>query len=283
MFIVEVDDNEDKENTSFVVNIYGLDTDKISIIKDKFLGLDDSYNFIPTKYGEILTDPCQKGKMYVEGLPITIDDDFSYGYNFKSQYVKLDRDRKEINHKELKDITSLAVAYMEKYDFNIVDKLIQSGGTDTDRIINKTVEVPDEFVYGYANYLKDKLSIKESDVVVTESSSKIIEELERQGENVIKVKKKIVEDIINKASDYSYNKLAEAESIVSSRTKEEEAWYDYKYSTYKSVRDWMIKYKTLLSDEAISELEDILSNIEPYRFELIREKVIKGEGENGEE
>lgn len=283
LFIVEVDKNENIGYTDFTINIYGLGSDKIAVIKDKFLGLGSSYNSIPTKYGEILTDPSQKGRMYVEGLPITVDDDFSYGYNFKAQYVKLDRDRKEINHKELKDITSLAVAYMEKYDFNVVDKLIQSGGTDTDRIINKTVEVPDEFVFGYANYLKDKLNISETDVIVTDSSTKVIDELEHMGENVVKVKKKIVEDILNKTSDYSYNKLVEAQSIVSSRTKEQDAWCEYEYSNYKSIRDWMIKYKNQLSETAIRDLQDILENMEPYRFDLIRDKVMEGELKDGEE
>lgn len=284
LFTVEVEDNVDNMGCNdFTISIHGFDSDKADIVKSKFLGLGSSYKSIPTKYGEILTDPCQKGKMYVEGLPITTDDDFNYGYNFKAQYVKLDRDRKDINHKELKDITSLAVAYMEKYDFSIVDNLIQSGGSDTDRIINRSVEVPDEFVYGYANYLKDKLDIKEKDVIVSDSSSKVIAELEHMGENVVKVKKKIIEDILNKTSDYSYNKLTEAESIVSSRTREEDAWTEYEYSDYKKLRDWMNTYKELLSEQALDDLTYILEGMEPYRFDLIRASIMEGESRNGEE
>ena len=278
LLTVEVEKSKELDKSdSFTINILNLDSDKIDTIKDKFLGLGSEYKSIPTKYGEILLDPDQRGKMYVEGLPITTDEDFKYGYNFKAEYVKLDRDRKEINYKELKTITSLAIAYMEEYDFSIVDSLIQSGGSDTDKIIDRTVSVPDDFVCGYAEYLKDKLSIKEKDVVVADSSTKIIEELEHMGENVVKVKKKIVEDIINKTSTYSHDKLEEAEKTVTSRTREEEAWDDYNYSTYRHLKEWLDKYKGSLSSQAIEDLKEIMEDIEPYRFDLIRDKVMKEE------
>lgn len=278
LFVVSVT-QEESTHKDFDIEIHGLLDSQIDTLKNKFLGLGSKYKSISTKYGEILVDPSQKGKMYVQGLPITEDVDFTYGYNFKPQYVKLDRDRKEINHRDLKNITALAIAYMEEYNFQLLDDLVQKGGSDVDYIVSKSIEVPDNFVSGYADYLKEKIGIKDTDVVVTETSNKIVTELKRQGENVVTVKKKIVEEVLNQSLEYSHTRLQEVSDKISKRDKIEEAWNDYKYSTYKTLRDWKVKYGKNLTREALSGLDDILESLEPYGFNLIKEEVLKREDE----
>ena len=48
---------------------------------------------LTTSRGRILKDASYKGRIYVNGLYVCNDDTLSYGYDFKPQYVQLDRDR----------------------------------------------------------------------------------------------------------------------------------------------------------------------------------------------
>ena len=276
IFVVAVDKKDSNITNDLSIVISGLAKTSIAVIKNTFLGIGKKYESIETQYGELLLDPSQKGKMYVEGLPITSDDSFAYGYNFKAQYVELDRDRKQINHDNLKTITSLAISHMEQYDFDVVDKLIENGKIDVDKIVSKSIDVPDEFTYGYSDYLKRKHDIHENDVVVNKTSDTIIEELKHAGENVVTVNKKILEDIINVTAPYSYNKVQEARDKVESRTRVDRAFERYEYSDYKKLREWLIKYKNELSTQALSDFNEILYDLEPFDFDLIKDKIVGG-------
>ena len=54
--------------------------------------------------------------MFVEGLYVQTDENFKYGYNFKSSIVDLDRDRRAINYYELKKLTAASVVTAEHCD-----------------------------------------------------------------------------------------------------------------------------------------------------------------------
>ena len=101
--------------------ISGFNQAELSKLENEFLGLNgQEYASIETSYGEILTDTKFKGKVFVEGLPVYDDENFNYGYNFKSRYVNLDRDRKSINLYELKIPTQadqLANSYVTRQEF----------------------------------------------------------------------------------------------------------------------------------------------------------------------
>lgn len=56
--------------------------------------------------GQILTSHDQKGRVYVNGLFVSEVDTIKYGYNIKPQFMKLDRDRKMVNHFDLTWVTS---------------------------------------------------------------------------------------------------------------------------------------------------------------------------------
>lgn len=272
LFHIEVSENNYPTN-DLSITVYGFSPEQLNSIKSEFLGLQGNYNSIKTLYGEILTDPEQKGKMYVEGLPITTNTDFEYGYNFKAEYVILDRDRKDINHKELKKITSMAIVFMEDDNFDFVDKIVDSGMEDTYSLNHNEIDLPKNFVDKYSDHLKKKFDVKESSVVVNKTDEKVIQELEDMGEDIVKVNRKLFADIINETSEYSKSKYKEASDVVSSRSKIDDAWIYFKNSTYNSLLNWLRKYESLLSEEAIEEYKRIMEDNEPYLFELIRDKV----------
>ena len=273
LFYINVDKNENpSEDLTIIVS--GFSPEQLVSIKEEFLGLQGPYKSIKTLYGEILLDSNQKGKMYVEGLPITTDRDFEYGYNFKAEYVVLDRDRKDINHKELKKITSMAIVSMEEDNFDFVDKIVDSGTDDIYSFNHKEIDLPKTFIDKYSNHLKKKFNVSNSSVVVNKTDDRVIQELKDMGEQVVTVNRKIYADIINETSQYSQEKYEKASTIVSSRSRVDDAWSYYKNSTYKTMLDWYMKYKSQLSSEAEEEFKVILEDNEPYLFELIEKDIL---------
>lgn len=59
-----------------------------------------------TENGSVLLDPSQKGNVYVNGLFICNHEPYHYGYNFKPQDIKLDRDRKLVSDFNLQWLAS---------------------------------------------------------------------------------------------------------------------------------------------------------------------------------
>lgn len=80
-------------------------------LKDVWLELNHVPCRIKTEYGEILLgeegdfNPFS-GKVYVNGLSVSYSGELEYGYNFKPQYITLERDRKSCNNWDAKVITS---------------------------------------------------------------------------------------------------------------------------------------------------------------------------------
>lgn len=279
--IVVTKDYSDSKDLSITID--GFSPEQLESMKLEFLGLSGDYNSIKTLYGEILLDKEQKGKMYVEGLPITFNPDFDYGYNFKAEYVLLDRDRKDINHRELKRITSMAIISMESDDFDFVDKVVESGKEDADSFVQDDIEVPESFIEKYSDHLQKRFNVNEKSVVATKSDEKVIKELERMGESVVTVDRKVYANVINKTSEYSHSMYEKASDRVSSRSRYDDAWSSYDDSEYKKLKEWFNSYGESLSQSAKIALLEVLESMEPYLFYLIRDEVWPEEGVISEE
>lgn len=119
-------------NLSFVIE--GLTWAEFADIEESCLFMQKDIN-IPTKryetrYGMILADPKHKGKVFVDGLFICNSnaDEIGYGYNFKPQYIKLDRDRSLVGSFDLQWATSRMWVDCQYKD--ITAKLIVAGAPD---------------------------------------------------------------------------------------------------------------------------------------------------------
>ena len=269
-------EEEENNGKDLIFEISGFSQIELNKLENEFLGLNgQKYSSIETSYGEILTDSQFKGRVFVEGLPVYEDKNFDYGYNFRSKYVNLDRDRKSINIYDLKKLTALSVACCID-DFNFVDKTIDADGYDAQYLKDQEISLDSEFKKKYAEHLMTRFEISEDDVVVNKSSTDLIEYVGRKTDKNIKtVPKKIYSDILNEVLDISSSIIAEVEEEKRERNKIDDAWYEYKYSDYKNFKEWFDKYCDKLSDNSKNEFKELLETIEPFWFDLIKKEVWK--------
>lgn len=266
----------DSTGNDLIFEISGFNNQELIDLENEFLGLNgQAYNSIQTSYGEILIDSNYKGKVFVDGLPVYEDDNFDYGYNFKPCYVSLDRDRKSINIYELKRLTALSVACCVD-NFAFVDEVIDSKGRDGEYIKDEQVEFDDSFKEKYAKHLMERFDIKDDDIVINDKSTDLIEYVGRKTDKEIKeVPKKIYADILNSQLTYSSSVIEEVKQEKDNRDKIDDAWYEYDYSDYKTFKIWFDSYNSQLNDTAKQDFKDMISNLEPIGFELIKNEVWK--------
>lgn len=93
-----------------VIEVGNVSYDEYYELEDVWLGF---YNYdeiekIETSYGDILLE--HEGEVYVSGLAINYNGSLEYGYNFKPQYIRLERDRKTCDSWNAKLITSRMIA-----------------------------------------------------------------------------------------------------------------------------------------------------------------------------
>jgi hypothetical protein len=84
-----------------------------------------------TSLGDIINVP---GAVFVNGLYVRGHEPYKYGYNFKPQYLQLDRDRKLISDFDLEWLASKMWAASSDHD--TVIKLISENSADTKYLVN---------------------------------------------------------------------------------------------------------------------------------------------------
>lgn len=82
---------------------------------------------IDTYLGQILTDPDERGRIYINGLFVckSTNDKISHGYNVKPAYLKLDRDRKLVADFDLFWTTSTMWVEAKEHREIAVDNIIK--------------------------------------------------------------------------------------------------------------------------------------------------------------
>lgn len=278
-------DTEPCNNTyCLTYQISGLSSYEIEELQDTFLDLNKlgsrkDLDTIRTRYGEIIKTPEMAGKMFVDGLPIYTDEDFKFGYNFKPEFVTLDRDRKSINRSELRKITTLALTYMEEPDYDMLDKAIDKGSEDIYYLENNLEDVSEDFIQGYGEHLKERFEIDDKTVVSTKNDlfdticNKYSDQINSEEIKVKTVDKSIYSKILNTVCPLSSEIISKEKEIKREQTKIEEAWDNYEYSDFKSFKEFLDKIRNKLTNEEITEYRCLLYNIEPGLFHLISDEV----------
>lgn len=293
VFALEIiDGNANNKDLEYVIS--GLSNYDIEKLQEEFPCLNEAitgnkYEYIRTRYGEIITSPEFSGKMFVNGLPVYQDPEFKYGYNFKPEYVTLDRDRKSINIYELKKITSLALTYIEdnNIDYSLVDKVINGKSEDADYLMDNKIGFNDEFVEGYSNHLKTKYGINDNTVVVTTESKELISRIEEMNKDKEENEKityttlpnKTFVDFINKTSDYSSNIINHISNTISTESNVEKGYSNYRGSSYKDLLYWyrenIYDRHIEMTNSAIDSFRYILDDMEPSYFDYIKEQLLE--------
>lgn len=217
--------------------------------------------FEESEYGEILLDKKFAGQMYVEGLFIQEDSTFKYGYNFKSEHVKLDRDRKAINYYELKELTARALTSQD--NIKIFSRSITSSSIDTSAVKNVLDDITDEFTENFANDFMERNDLDE-DVFV--GTSKEIEAFE--SDNVFEASK-IVATLVNRGNgkEDEYNNI---QSKLKGLSDIESAWVNYNNSDSKKIIDVFKKYKGTIDVSDIVKLEKIFTTSWRFRTDNMK-------------
>ena len=115
-------------DNNLTITIEGINPHDYEQIVESNLHLQDVGKVIESTYGRILEDERFKTKVFVNGLYVCSYGEYTQGYDFKPQYIKIDRDRKLADSFELKWLSSKMLGGVES------DKtldLIKQGSADT--------------------------------------------------------------------------------------------------------------------------------------------------------
>ena len=242
-------------NLSFVINnvdqsMYDKVVEKTLFLKDIYTGVYVEDNYKKTSYGNILFEESEKGRVYVNGLFVTILEDLKYGYDIKARYIEIGRDRNLIDSYKITKYTTLMwmeiqedfkdeifeLAYSEALDFSYDVSYVSIPESNSENISSVYAESTADwlsvkndvssFVKKYYQDLKDKYG---EDVLFYNNTDELAKTI---SENAEYLSYKYL-DGIKKLPEY-IEKLDEAKelslTVLENKTLEEyivdlEGWY----------------------------------------------------------
>ena len=265
---IEESDNGRGEGLTFVIS--PVDQQLYNSLLNYFPCIDESFgNVVNCENGQILLDKQFKGKMYVEGLYIQTDDNFQYGYNFNSDVVELDRDRKAINYYELRALTAQSIVTAEECNKEIFDAITKScvDVRDIEEVID---EASESFLEEYREQFYYENNLEENTLVATES---VMKQLEQMDIDVPVVKGTEIQSyLIAKAND-KLGIIEEAKEAIKNKDEKEEAFDDFKGSKYARLMNWFYTNKHYLPKKAQTPFLDIMKTMIPYGFYKISDSI----------
>lgn len=93
-------------DNNLTIVVEGVTEKEYYDIVETNLHLQNKYDYTDTTYGQILHDEENKGKVFVNGLFVCKHEPYHKGYNFKPEYITIDRDRKLVSDFDLKWLSS---------------------------------------------------------------------------------------------------------------------------------------------------------------------------------
>lgn len=262
----------DSNNDYLIFNIEPVDNQLYESLLDYFPCIDDNFGkVVNCDNGQILLDRRFKGKMYVEGLYVQTDDNFQYGYNFNSDVVELDRDRKAINYYELRALTAQSIITAEECNKEIFDAISESY-VDVRDIKEVIDEASESFLQEYREQFYEENELEENTLVATES---VMKQLEQMEVDVPVVKGSEIQSyLIAKAND-KLGVIEEAKEAIKKKSEKEEAFDDLNNSKYARLMNWFYINKHYLPKKAQEPFLKIMSTMEPYGYYHIKYDIPK--------
>lgn len=269
---IDVDQDASHNKEIILFEVSGLDYDTYETIRDQNLAILKAVGFnvgesIETEYGDILLDKKYKGMMFVNGLYVQTDSSFQYGYDFKPEYLHLDRDRKAINYYKMRELTAKAVT--SQSNVQLVSTAISKSFVDVRDIVEYMDSVSQEFKVNFADHFIKEHELDEDTFV---GLKKEVEFAKKEKSFV--TESKAVAELVNAG----LGKKQEYETIkkeVEHSTKKEQAYNAYDGSSYKDLIDFLVDKKDRFSEDEIEDLKDILDkySFTTSYFEEIKDEV----------
>lgn len=266
---IDIEDNEHPID-AVEFTIYGVNKTLYESLLDYFPCIEDNFGeIVESNNGQILLDKRFKGKMFVEGLYIQKDDNFAYGYNFNSNAVELDRDRKAINYYELRSLTAESIVTAENCHPEIF-KAISDSCIDARDIKDVLDEASETFLEEYRDIFYEKNNLEENTLVATES---VMKQLEQMDIDVPVVKGTEIESyLIAKAND-KLGIIEEAKEELEKKDDKEDAFDRLIGSNYAKLLNWLYINKKYLPKKSQNSFLNIVEYLKTYNYNLIKESI----------
>ena len=233
------------EESGLIIEVGNVSEDEYYDIQAVWLGFDgyDDIEKIETSYGDIL--PEHEGEVYVSGLAINYNGDLQYGYNFKPQFIKLERDRKTCDSWNAKIVTSkmIAEALVEgKIKPETVKEMVEK---DCDDIYNMDVITNNGYVKQVLIEAFDKENTSPFSIPV--GSEDKYKRVKAMGGNPVFVQHRVAE-ILSSETDKRIEELANAPMSEG-------------LTLQGKFMRWLAVYEDNLNTEAIEEFKKLVEKI----------------------
>lgn len=227
-------------DSNLVIEITNITKSEYVDFKETVLQLRGYGEHKQSPNGKVLLDADLKGKLFVNGLYVSTEEELEYGYDFRADKIKLDRDRKMLRNVDVKIQIAYIISQCKDADF-IADAITQgyadvefiSSGV-SDWFSNRKEELDARII--------EKRVTKDSSRYYPVSSNQDIEDIDAPVGVKPLVVSKFERDILRSSGHFYTPDLSE--KSVSDRL---EAWYD--------------DIKFLLNERDKTEFMSILSDL----------------------
>lgn len=246
ILVIEIQ-QRDSTNNKLVYHIENLQDNDMELLKNEFPMLNEiitgeRYESIETQCGEIILDKNYAGKMFVEGLPIQQDNNFKFGYNFKTEYVNLDRDRKAINYYELRDLTAQSLVTAKECHPEIF-KAIADSVTDIKDLEDVLEEASDEFLVSYRDMFYEDKNLEEGTIVATKAVKK---QLEQSYSDIKVIEGSEIESYLMAKANDKLGQIYDAQNVIYQKSQLEKDLESFVNSKYLTLMELYLKIKSYL-------------------------------------
>lgn len=231
-------------DNNLTIEITGLTEGMFEQIKVTNLHVKQRYATEPlatleTRYGSILLDDDQKHKVYVNGLFVCEYQDYEYGYNFKPEHLKLDRDRKLVSDFDLKWLASTMW-------------LDNRGDPE---FITRAVALAEKGAADVA-YISSIHSRREGFDSIAQEALEMFRK--RYGAKAVPVSSQYEAESLDPSHKPIYVN-PEYKELITEAAGYEEPTYIHTPTLYEEVERWMELYESEIPEHALSDLREILT------------------------
>lgn len=232
------------------IEIENVDETEYESLYEVWLGMPGSveHEKIETQYGDIFTDEEMRGKVFVNGLVVESNSGKYFGYNFKPEYITLERDRKSCNSWDMSKVTG-----------NMIIEAMKAGKIDAKDVLNICNEdgFSDISYLQYATWRSDVRYL--SDMLVKEFDSQYKDAIPVSSQSDFdKVKNMGGKPVI---VPYYISQIVASETNSRIATLAENVWSG-DFTIKQKLEQWRDFYEEEIPTEALDQLNKILNMME---------------------
>lgn len=232
------------------IEIENVDESEYKSLYEVWLGMPGSveHEKIETQYGDIFTDEEMRGKVFVNGLAVESNSGKYFGYNFKPEYITLERDRKSCNSWDMSKVTG-----------NMIIEAMKAGEIEAKDVLN----ICNEDSFSDISYLQ--YATWRSDVRYL--SDMLVKEFDSQYRDAIPVSSQSDYDKVKNMGGkpvivpYYISQIVASETNSRIATLAENVWGG-DFTIKQKLEQWHDFYEEEIPTEAIDQLNKILNMME---------------------